>query len=247
MCSLEVARGTLRGAHSPAGRALRAFPAAPARAPLARPLCREFAPAWPCRGRRGVVPLSLPLLPPLRQPWRPAPAGFIRSPLPRVKRRVVCKSPQGRGRGQLAAKGPGIDPSTPSPAPPGPKEPTWPATESLTAPAPLCCLVFPSCDQSAPAFPRSGPAVSHREVLGPRLVEIRFGSPESRNVAPKLRIRAPEAGVVSSPQETTDRFPLSDCRRLSPPCSSAQARGLLRAGYACPQAGAVALLRTGWH
>lgn len=104
--SLEVARGTLRGAHSPAGRALRAFPAAPAREPLARPLCREFAPAWPCRDCRGVVPLLLPLLPPLRQPWRPAPAGFTRSPLPRVKRARRVQKPAGKGEGAAGGKGP---------------------------------------------------------------------------------------------------------------------------------------------
>lgn len=59
-------------------------------------------------GSRRVVPP--PLSPPQRLPPRLAPAGFIRAPLPRVKRCVVRKSPQGRGRGWRAAKGPGAAP-----------------------------------------------------------------------------------------------------------------------------------------
>lgn len=89
-CSLESRAGLSSGECSRAAGAVRAAPAA---RPAASPL-----PPRPRRGRRGVDPLSLPLLPPRRRQLRPAPAGFIKSPLPRVKRRVVRKSPQGRGR-----------------------------------------------------------------------------------------------------------------------------------------------------
>ena len=89
-CSLESRSGLSSGERSPATRAVRAAPSA---RPAASPL-----PPRPRLGRRGVVQLSLPLLPPRRRQLRPAPAGFIKSPLPRVKRRVVRKSPQGRGR-----------------------------------------------------------------------------------------------------------------------------------------------------
>lgn len=168
-----------RGAHSPAGRARLAAPAALPRAPLARRLRRESAPAWVARGKpkgrpaTAVAPTTPAAAPSARWLY-PGPS----TPCETVRR---AQKPAGKGEGVAGRKGPRRCPLAPVPlrlwsprSPPGLRQKAYLPLLSASAGVSelgLGCAHLP---------PRGSGQVP------PKFVEIRFGSPETRNVAPKL-------------------------------------------------------------